>query len=452
MRTFGLLFIAVTFAVASYGSPLPPDVVGIADCIRIAKEHNKQQLVARHAVHSSEARVQQAKSARMPSLDLSVVGAYQDEPQNFIQPPMTFAIPPISIPGMTIPFPSIDVPAQVIKLSDNKSLVSELQLQLPLYTGGKISSIISQAEAGVAIAQSSAAQTESGVIYEVKKAYYSVVLTTTLRSITQEACGRMEAMLALTKSVYESGSGHATKIDYLKNQMALETFRASLEKLSADHQSAMAALRYRMGLPLDTELTLTDSLGWTPAETVNEASFRTDLRDHNQQLKQLGHAIDYRSAKVDEAKSGYYPSFALVGNYRHWDNSYTYGYATAENKNTYNVALAMSLNIFQGNRTSASVEEAETELDAIKMQYAYAEEGMNMRLRQLVATLDRANAKVAAAREAMESAAANRDLAQRAFTNDLGPVKDFMKARSWNRSFRDSIIWPSSNHVTRKRN
>lgn len=431
MRTMGLLFITAAMCVRMYGSPLPGDAVSIADCIRIAKEHNKQQHVSRQNIHVSEARVQQAKSARMPSLDLSIVGAYQDQPMNFMMPSLQFKIPAISIPGMPgpLPLPAVEVPVQNVKLADNKSLMSELQLQLPLYTGGKISSIVSQAEAGAAIARSSAAQTESEMVYEVKKAYYYVLLAQTLKGITEEACGRLEAMQLITKSVYESGSGHATKLDYLKSQMTLETFRASLEKISADHRSAMAALRFRMGLEIDTPLNLTDTLGWTPAAAMDEQRIRTDLRAHNEQLKQIGSAIDYRSAKVDEAKSGYYPSFALVGSVRRWDNSYDYGVATKDNKNSYNVALAMSVNLFQGSRTSASVEEAETELDAMKTQYAYAEEGMTMRLRQLTATLDRARAKVAAAKEAMVSAADNRDLAMRAFQNDLGPVKDFIEGQ-----------------------
>ncbi|MFZ1280307.1 MAG: TolC family protein, partial [Ignavibacteriaceae bacterium] len=141
--------------------------LSLNDCITLAMENSKQKQIASTKIEVSKSHLKQAESGRWPSLELSSKAFIQDEPQNFIFPSSTFSFPPLEI----------NLPPQDIKLLDNKSIMTDLTLVYPVFTGGKISSIIDQVEHSILISQNNLALTENEITLNVKKAYYAVILT-----------------------------------------------------------------------------------------------------------------------------------------------------------------------------------------------------------------------------------------------------------------------------------
>ena len=123
--------------------------LSINDCIKIAKENSKQKQIAESKIDVSKSQLKQAESGRWPSLELTSKAFMQDEPQNFIFPSSNFVIPPIDFGMGPIQFPPITVPSQDVKLLDNKSIISDLTLTYPIFTGGKVSSIIKDRKSNV---------------------------------------------------------------------------------------------------------------------------------------------------------------------------------------------------------------------------------------------------------------------------------------------------------------
>ncbi len=74
-----------------------------------------------------------------------------------------------------------------LKLFNRDTTIASLQLLYPLYTGGKISSLISQAAFGKDIAQEEMRRTNLQVIRDVKRYYYAAQLT---QSLTETASSR----------------------------------------------------------------------------------------------------------------------------------------------------------------------------------------------------------------------------------------------------------------------
>ncbi|HMN25970.1 MAG TPA: TolC family protein, partial [Ignavibacteriaceae bacterium] len=194
--------------------------LSLEDCIAIAKQNSKQKQIAESKLEVSKSHLKQAESVRWPSLDLTSKALIQDEPQNFIFPSSTFIVPPISLPQFTIPSFPFTIPAQDIKLLDNKIILTDLTLTYPLFTGGKISSIIDQVEQSILLAKNNVELTENELAYNVKKTYYALILTEQLVQIGTDAFNRFEATYHLTESLYQTGSGTVNKIDYLKNKMS----------------------------------------------------------------------------------------------------------------------------------------------------------------------------------------------------------------------------------------
>ncbi len=403
--------------------------LSLADCIAIAKENSKQKQIAESKLDVSKSHLKQAESVRWPSLELTSKAFIQDEPQNFIFPSSTFIVPPISTPQFTIPIPPVTIPAQNVKLLDNKIILTDLTLTYPLFTGGKISSVIDQVEHSILLAKNNVQLTESELTFNVKKTYYALILTEQLLQIGTDAFNRFEATYNLTESLYQTGSGTVNKIDFLKNKMSLETFRGIVSELKSKNELAKSGLKYYLGIDLNSDLTIKDSSLEFAYSIPDENETQEKMLSTNLYLNSLDIASNIYEAKIDEAQSDYYPSFALFGNYENLINSYDAGYATPQNKNVWRVGLGLKLSLFNGFRTAGKVEENEAELKGIKLQKTFVEESLRMKLNKILTELKKSEEKIKSSKEAMTAASENRDLNLRAYQNEIGEVADFIEAQ-----------------------
>lgn len=398
-------------------------------CVRIALENNKQREISQKLVQKSEAQLKQAESARLPQLDISSSAYINDEDINFIQPPLKINMPPIDLMGMSLVLDAIDFPAQTFKLADNKSLVTEATLTYPIYTGGKISSIIEQAKLGINISKNELRQSERDIIFNVKNTYCSVVLARNVSKIAGDALVRFETTFELTENLFNSGSERVNKLDYLKNKMTLEAFRGMNSTILSNYKTAVAALKFYMGLDQSEEISIseeTPEIGITAAE---EFLSEKTLFEKNIDIQKLDNAIKVFEHKVDEAGSDYYPSVALFGNYRRWDNSYNYANFTKENQNIFTVGVGLKWSLFNGFRTEGNIEEMEAELSKAKAQKNLLNDGLRMQKEKLYNELREAKEKVEFSKSAMLTAIENRELNLKAYQSEMASVSDFIEAQ-----------------------
>ena len=403
--------------------------LSLEDCVAIAKENSKQKQIAESKIDVSKSHLRQAESGLWPSLELSSKAFIQDEPQNFIFPSSTFIVPPFELGQMTLQVPPFELPAQDVKLMNNKSIMTDLTLTYPVFTGGKISSIIEQVNQSIIMSQNNLALTENEITLNVKKSYYALILTGQLLQIGNDAFERFEATYHLTESLYQTGSGTVNKIDFLKNKMSLESFRGIVTELKSKNSVAKSALKYYLGFNLDSDISIKDTTLEFEYLTPDETAMLNRLLSTNLYLNNLDIAANIYEAKIDESTSDYYPSIALFGNYHRLDNSYDYGFATSNNKNVFTVGLGLQFSLFNGFRTAGKVEENEAELKGIQLQKKFVEESLMMKLNQLLTELNKSEDKIKSSREAMIAASENRDLNLRAYQNEIGEVADFIEAQ-----------------------
>jgi outer membrane protein TolC len=149
----------------------------------------------------------------------------------------------------------------------------------------------------------------------------------------------------------------------------------------------------------------------------------------NPDIAKANAGIAALEAKRDQATSGYYPHVAIIGNLSHTENSWDYGYVSARMKDSWMVGIAVQLEVFSGFRTAAAVQEATARRQKLEEERHLLLEGLALQIRQLVNDLDAATRQIQTTRVAMESAAENLDLTDRAYQSDLLEVKDLVEAQ-----------------------
>lgn len=411
----------------------------LQNCIDTALSLNRERHVSRLGMEIAEAQHRQAVSAYWPQIGARANYSIMDEDPNFIFPPNTF-----NVPGMTIMLPNpltgtpipiqtpastMTVPQQNVKLMDRENFVATLGATLPLYTGGKITSVVRQTKAGIRAAGEEIRRSDLQIVHDTTRYYYGAVLARELVEIARDALARMQVTLELTETLYTGGSGRVKKTDWLRNRTVVEWLRSSVAALEANEQMARAALVNSMGLPWDTQIEIAE-------KKLSYAALQLDLKDlvgdayrFNPDWGRLDAAIGAAAARIDEAKSGHFPKIGLFGKLTRIVNSYDSGIVTPANKNSWMVGVGLELPLFSGFQTTGEVREASARLAKLKEQQVLLREGIALQVKNHFIRLMSLQTQKEASEAAANSAEENRALHERAYRDELVETKDVIEAQ-----------------------
>jgi outer membrane protein len=201
--------------------------ISLEEAIQIALTNHPNQKISANAIQIAESHYREALSLRWPSLDLQSTYSHRNNPMTQTVSPLNVSIAGLATPlngalaaalggaAPTLP-QSITVPENNVKLFGTTLAVTTLHAQYPIYTGGKISSIIEQATLGKQAADEQATKTRMQVIYDVKRYYYSTQLTNELVSLSKSTYDELNDIASMAESFYKAGENNVNKMDYNK--------------------------------------------------------------------------------------------------------------------------------------------------------------------------------------------------------------------------------------------
>lgn len=411
--------------------------------IEIALLNNTEKKVSLQAAAIAESQYQEALSARMPNISLQASLMRMDEDPTFVFPSTNIPINGIAAPlngalaglagagilppGLSVPA-NIAVPQQRIKLMDRDTAIAQIQLMYPLYTGGKISSIIQQADLAKEIAKQEYHRTTLQVIRDVKRYYYAVQLTHGLNQLAQDTAESLAGTRDLTKSMYEAGSATVNKLDYLKTEMAVHYAQALASEFSAKHKSAVAALQHAMGINMDSQISL-QSYDFLPTSSNQSyAQLIAQAQQFNPQLGMMKLAVSIGDAKVNEARSAYFPQIAITGNIRHIENSVNAGLVNSDNRNSWTIGVAMSMPLIDFGRTSHHINTSKLERQAMAEKQVLVEQGLAAQLKHLFIQLEAANQQNSISEKASDFSQQHVALTEKAYQIGMSKAEDMVQA------------------------
>lgn len=438
-------------------------VVSLTDAITIALENNNQLKVSDTAIKIADTQYQQAMSAHYPTLDLDVTAMRMDEDPyfqmrgtattsaevaqqqllgnaQFIDSVDAFqnggapgtptatqvaqgAIAAGQVGGSSYPI------AMDVQMMGRDSIVSQLNLTLPLYTGGKITAITKQAKIGKDIAKEDKRRSRNQVVYDVKRYYYGVLLTKQLRSLTEDTLERMRFTRDLTSRLYQGGSMRVKKTDYLRSKLSVNFIDSLHETLLAKETMVKSALINAMGLSWRDEVDITDTSFATPSMDKTMTALVDDAYRFNPDYTTLRLAIDIHGAKIDESKSDYLPSVALMGSLQNIYNDYDYGVVNDTTKNSWSIGVGLRWELFNGGRTMSKVEQSRLEKRKLEQQEVLLQEGLALQVKQAFLQMQSSYRQYAILTEAVETARESRDLNTRAYQEDIVETKDVIESQ-----------------------
>ncbi|MGB2783425.1 MAG: TolC family protein, partial [Atribacterota bacterium] len=212
---FGLIFSSVNHLVIFADSSSMN--LNLEKSIQIALENNIGYKIAKSAVDISQVQVKEAEGAK--KINMKVQGGYLQMSETIDEEAIEAGdYSGLFAPGQGVP---------IISLSTTKIL----------YSGGKIESLIDQAEANKQISLNDLEKEKQGVIYKVTEAYYQVLQTEGMKRVSAQAVKQMQAHLESSEALLKEGMIAPIDLNRIKSQ--LSNLEHNLIKAENGHKLTM---------------------------------------------------------------------------------------------------------------------------------------------------------------------------------------------------------------------
>lgn len=232
---------------------------------------------------------------------------------------------------------------------------AKLTLSQPVYTGGKITSSIKQAEAKLTVAKQDYEKIKQDVAYEVKKAYYEILRAEKLRKISLEQIEQLREQLAQIKKHYESGS--SIELDVMKTDAELS--RAMRNLLKSENVIILAKIEFNkiLGNDLQDNIEVKDMEAPEQYELIYLNEYLSEAFNNRPEMKKETAELATSQMDVAIAKSQWYPQVELSG---------SYGYSGKKISSLgkdWRGAISVNVPIWDWSETANKVKQAKAELE-----------------------------------------------------------------------------------------
>ncbi len=363
------------------------NAVTLKDCIELGYKNNPSVVAAKENVNAASAKMGQAASAVLPSVGLSATKG-----KNYSQP-MTITLPPVFGGGTISTAPD--------EVSDYTSY--SLNVQQPLFSGGKILTGLAIARSGYDIAVEELRKTSQEVEFAVTKAYYDYIKSGKHIEIMESSIANLKRNLAITQVLFDSGI--ATESDVLRIKTAIANYNVLKIQAKSGHDIALLALNAAIGidLPAGTELE-DDFTGADMSSLPSEKEAVSIALLNRPDYLSFKQALKVADSAVSLAYSGYLPNIAFSYSSGNTKNEYHSNTSSNSNLNNWRAMFVGSWTLFDGFKTENQVREAFASLNAAKAQEKAIEDGIKLDVSSSHINLSASSEKLAAAQLAAELA------------------------------------------------
>jgi outer membrane protein TolC len=338
LRIIAVGILSIAWPCLSSAQDVKP--LSLLDAIQLALKDNRQLQAASQYRDAARSASNQAKAGLLPRVDLLEGFTYSDKPTlvfSSLLDQSSFKQKNFAIDALNEPSPLTNWATQI-------------RLEQPLYTGGRLSATIRQATAFAEASEETARRTRQEVIAAVIEAYYGVLLAQGTDGLIAKSLASARAHLEVVKDLFAKGlvvRSDVLRSDVLVGNLEREKLHTdSMITISHTHLKRVMGdeeARYRL-----TEGVEADSL---PVEALDELVAKA--RRSRPDLKAAEKEVERNGETVRVAQADYYPSLSFVSQLESNTRKFS---SSGEN---FAVYLTAKWNLFNGFATQEKVAEAQ---------------------------------------------------------------------------------------------
>lgn len=403
MRSFILILATAATLNSLADSPYTLDA-----CRQMALTSNKQLMMSRQKIEKARYENKEAFAAYLPAIDfaggytynqkdISIFSSDQLLPTksfnlatqkydfNLVKNPATGE--PIKDPatGQYIPETVALIPKEAMTYDIHNVFFGAITLTQPIYMGGKIMALNKITKYAEDVAKEMNESEAENVIYAVDAAYWQVVSLKSKHALAQKYVALLDTLQHNVTLMMQQGV--ATRSDLLSVDVKLNSARVDLTKVENGLVLSRMALAQVCGLPLDSDMHLTDEDSSDLQELANLLQMPAseynmeDVYRERPDLKALGYGIDVMAQKKKLAMSTMLPNVALMGAYS-FSNPNMFNGFSKKFSGAFSVGAVVTIPIWHWGGNYYKYKAAQTDETIIKLQYEEAKELIDLQVNQ----------------------------------------------------------------------
>ena len=410
------------------------ETLTLDQCRQLALDNNKQMAAATKQTQAASYLQKSYKGNFFPNFMASGTGLYSSANGTFGIPGGNLPTFVLDATGQPTPnggfayFPGIDLNYKVRTV-----WMGGIQVEQPIFMGGKILAAYRMATLGKQMAQLNETLTASEVILETDQAYALMVKAQEMNKVAASYHAVLAELMKNVQSAYKHGL--KSKNDVLKVQVKLNESELSIRKAENALRLANMNLCHLIGKPLTETLLISDdfpSIEQHLEMQIHDISARPEYGLLDKQ-------VEIAKQKVKLSKSELLPQVGIRGSY-----DYIHGLKINEqnlfDKGSYSVMLNVTVPIFHFGERINKVRAAKAQLEQTRIEQADLNEKMLLELTQAVNNLDEAKLEAALTDRSLEQADENRRISKGEYDAGLEPLSDHLEAQAlWQQAYETKV-------------
>ncbi|MEZ0323852.1 MAG: TolC family protein [Hydrogenothermaceae bacterium] len=320
MRKIGFFTLSALIIQSTFGKEIT-----LEEAIQQGLKDNYEVKASENAVKSKEYLYESTKGYKLPSITFSEMFMRTDEPgyamwNTMSQKRLDFMTTSKFV-DMTALNPMFGNMSSFSKPSYPavSSWRTKIELQLPIYTGGKIESGIYIQKKDYESSQKEYIRAQEKTVYDISKAYYGALLAKKAIELANQAYKDVEKHYNTAKSMVANGL--AIPADELRAKVYLEDVKTKIKEAENNYKIAKRGLLLAMG-DEKTDPSDIDVVGELKCDTVNQSleEFQNYAISNRYDLLALRDKVMIAKKMIDLNKADMLPTVGAFASYEMNDN------------------------------------------------------------------------------------------------------------------------------------
>ena len=401
-----LVMVAVLLPAAAFAAD--ERQLSIDEAARLALQNSKLIRIARLGADAAHARADETSTANKPKLKaqagytkLSDVGPFEFQP-----------------PGSPA--------AVVIAPSITNAYQAGLSAAYPLYTGNKLELYAESALYGALAADKEYENGKADMALAARNAYWILYKTRQVKLVIDENVTQVQSHLTDVTNMVNAGV--MLRDDRLKAQVQLSNTRFAQADAANNVKIAMMQLNNIIGLPLDTNLTLTTPLARRDAPLKTLEEYKSSAIANRPDLAAARMKTESARAGHSASKGGFLPTVSLFADFLYANPNQRYQPMQEHWDSTWDIGIMVSYDLFDWGTTRSQVAQADMRQSQAELAYDQALDGVELELSQNYLTLLQARERIAIANVGVEQAEESARVTKNRFHNGHATNTDVLDA------------------------
>ncbi len=308
-----------------------------------------------------------------------------------------------------------------------------IQLEQPIYMGGKIRTANQMAQIGESMASENIRLNKANTITETDEAYWQYVSVKEKLASAEKYQALLNGLVKNLKDAYETGMSNRN--DLLKAQVKYNEASLMVQKAHNGLELSRMNLCRVIGFPLQAEIAVNDSLSTLSASPVVPTAETLINRPEYQLLEQ---EMNLKSKEVNLARADFLPQVGVSASYSYFHGVQLNGVNASDN--SFSALASVKIPIFNWGEGRNKVHAARAVEQMSQLRLEEAHELMELEMAQARFNLKDAQARVEMTLLGMEQADENLKVSQDQYELGMETLTNHLEAQAqWQKAHADLI-------------